>query len=107
MTEESGAKDIDPTDTDRWCLYIFYKGLEKIAYGRISHADATDTEIQIGRFLVGTGKDNLYHVAEDDVPEELRLPGVFKKSGINGHRYHVFDEPRYFGPGTESEREDV
>jgi hypothetical protein len=26
----------------------------------------------------------------------LRFPAIFKGQGVRGHRYHVFDEPRYF-----------
>ena len=97
MIEESESKDIDPSDSDRWCQYIIYKNLEKIAYGRISHGGITDTEIQIGRFLVGTNQDNLEEINETAVPEHLKLPSVFKGKGSNGHQYQVFEGPKYFG----------
>jgi len=35
-------------------------------------------------------------ISEDQVPEDLRFPALFKGEGVRGHRYHVFDAPRYF-----------
>ena len=70
VSERSGMKDIDPTDWDRWCEYILYKKLKRTGYARISRSSITDTE--------------------------LRFPALFRGQGVRGHRYHVFDEPRYF-----------
>lgn len=97
LIDQSGAKDIDPTDTDRWCQYIIYKNMEKVGYGRITHGGITDTEIQMAKFLIGTGKDNTDEVEESNIPAKLRLPSIFKGKGVNGHRYHVFNRPKYFG----------
>jgi len=51
---------------------------------------------QVGKFVVGEpeGTDDI--ISEDQVPENLRFPTIFKGQGVRGHRYHVFDEPRYF-----------
>lgn len=55
----------------------------------------TDT-VQVGKFVVGQpeGTDKL--IPEDLVPQGLRFPAMFRGQGVRGHRYHVFDEPRYF-----------
>ena len=97
VSEHSGMSDIDPSDWDRWCEYILYKNIKRTGYARVSRSTITDTEIQLGKFVIGddtpstnTRKD------ETKVPAELRFPELFKGEGIRGHRYHVFDEPRYF-----------
>lgn len=52
--------------------------------------------LQVGKFVIGEpeGTDDI--ISEDQVPENLRFPAIFKGQGVRGHRYHVFDEPRYF-----------
>ncbi|KAI4188516.1 MAG: hypothetical protein L6R41_002078 [Letrouitia leprolyta] len=45
--ERSGMKDIDPSDWDRWCEYILYKGIRRSGYARISRSTITDTELQV------------------------------------------------------------
>lgn len=47
--EQSGMKDIDPSDWDRWCEYILFKGLKRTGYARVSRSTITDTEIQVSR----------------------------------------------------------
>ncbi len=37
---------------DRWCEYIFYRGLHRTAYARISRGSVTDTELQVGQFAI-------------------------------------------------------
>jgi len=62
LVSDGNAKDIDPTDYDRWCEYIVYRNLEKVGYARISHGGITDTEIQVGRFRMNTNTDNVKEV---------------------------------------------
>lgn len=47
VSEESRMRDIDPSDWDRWCEYILYRGLKRIGYARVSRGTITDTEIQV------------------------------------------------------------
>lgn len=47
VSDLSGMKDIDPTDDDRWCEYVLYKGLKRTGYARVSRGTITDTEIQV------------------------------------------------------------
>jgi hypothetical protein len=47
VSETSGMKDIDPSDWDRWCEYILYKGMRRTGYARVSRSTITDTELQV------------------------------------------------------------
>ncbi|KAI9850988.1 MAG: hypothetical protein M1838_004680 [Thelocarpon superellum] len=96
VSETSGMKDIDASDWDRWCEYILYKGLKRVGYARVSRGTITDTEIQVGKFLVGQPEGSDERIGEDQVPPGQRFPAIFRGEGVRGHRYHVFDEPRYF-----------
>ncbi|KAG9243856.1 calcofluor white hypersensitive protein-like protein [Calycina marina] len=101
VSERSGMHDIDPSDWDRWCEYILYKGLRRTGYARVSRSTITDTELQVGKFKVGEKpaeaekiRDKM--IEESQVPEGMRFPALFRGEGVRGHAYHVFDEPRYF-----------
>jgi hypothetical protein len=101
VSEKSGMHDIDPSDWDRWCEYILYKGLKRTGYARVSRSTITDTEIQVGKFLIGEKEADVEEVRnarldEGQVPEGRRFPALFRGEGVRGHRYHVFDEPRYY-----------
>lgn len=111
--EKSGMKDIDPSDWDRWCEYILYKGIKRSGYARVSRSTITDTElqvsikyyhvqrhglmyVQVGKFVVGQSEGGNEVIREDEVAEGLRFPALFRGKGVRGHAYHVFDEPRYY-----------
>jgi endonuclease/exonuclease/phosphatase family metal-dependent hydrolase len=94
VSEKSRMKDIDSSDWDRWCEYILYRGLRRVGYARVSRGTITDTEIQVGKFVVGQPAGGEVEVAESEVPAGWRFPDVFKGEGTRGHRYHVFDRPR-------------
>ncbi|KAK7204523.1 Frag1/DRAM/Sfk1 family-domain-containing protein [Myxozyma melibiosi] len=97
VSEYTGMSDIDPSDWDRWCEYILYKKIKRVAYARVSRGTITDTEIQTGKFVVGVEPASTNErVPEEQVAEGLRYPAVFRGDGVRGHRYHVFDEPRYY-----------
>ncbi|KAM9901602.1 hypothetical protein OXX79_004443, partial [Metschnikowia pulcherrima] len=110
VSEKSRVHDIDSTDWDRWCEYILFRDLKKVAYARISRSTITDTELQIAKFKFLTeeqraqGDDFIYgnhFIDESEVNPELRMPDIFKGDGVRGHRYHVFDAPRYFAESAE------
>ncbi|KAF2155345.1 calcofluor white hypersensitive protein [Myriangium duriaei CBS 260.36] len=97
VSEKSGMRDIDPSDgADRWCEYILYKGLKRSGYARISRDTITDTELQVGKFVVGQPEGTDHLIPEHEVANGLRFPALFRGNGVRGHRYHVFDEPRYY-----------
>ncbi|CAI4215564.1 unnamed protein product [Parascedosporium putredinis] len=110
VSAESGMHDVDPTDWDRWCEYILFKGLQRVGYARVSRSTITDTELQLAKFVVPETKqasDELealdiktrnQRVAEEEVPKGWRFPSMFRGDGVRGHQYHVFKEPRYFKP---------
>ncbi|CCK73481.1 Cwh43p NDAI_0G04980 [Naumovozyma dairenensis CBS 421] len=104
VSERSGMHDIDPTDSDRWCEYILYKGLRRTGYARVSRGTITDTELQVGKFQV-LSKDetkrygsSIYRYEHVDEPqaEDMKFPDKFNGDGERGHFYHVFDKPRYY-----------
>ena len=94
--EKSGMRDIDPSDWDRWCEYILYKGIKRTGYARVSRSTITDTELQLGKFVVGQPEGSDEQVDESDVAEGLRFPAMFRGQGLRGHAYHVFNAPRYY-----------
>lgn len=52
VSEKSGMYDIDPSDWDRWCEYILYKGLKRTGYARVSRSTITDTELQVSKLEI-------------------------------------------------------
>jgi hypothetical protein len=105
--------DIEPKDWDRWCEYLAFRGLKRTGYARISHGGITDTEIQVGKYVVPEdSKPNSEHrrisleefrsqeaylqIEESQVPVGLRYPDMFSGEGVRGHRFHVFDRPYYY-----------
>ncbi|POR36968.1 Protein cwh43 [Tolypocladium paradoxum] len=108
VSEKSGMHDIDSTDWDRWCEYILYKGLKRVGYARVSRSTITDTELQVGKFVIPhssaestqlearSAEERDRRVQESEVPEGWRFPAMFRGHGVRDHKYHVFDEPRYY-----------
>lgn len=108
VSDISGMHDVDPTDWDRWCEYILYKGLKRTGYARVSRSTITDTELQVAKFVVPQSEEekSVYATSDEDTRDRrvqeaelsdgLKFPAMFRGEGVRGHRYHVFDEPRYF-----------
>lgn len=108
VSAKSGMHDVDPTDWDRWCEYILFKGLKRVGYARLSRSTITDTELQVAKFVIPqsdgeieqikalSDEERNRRVQEGEVPVGWRFPALFRGQGVRGHRYHVFDEPRYY-----------
>lgn len=108
VSDKSGMNDVDPSDKDRWCEYILFKGLKRIGYARLSRDSITDTELQVAKFVVPKDADEVMQqkalsaeernrrVTENQVPKGWRFPTMFRGKGVRGHRYHVFKKPRYY-----------
>lgn len=50
----------------------------------------------MGKFIVGQPEGSDEQIPEDEVAKGLRFPSIFRGEGVRNHRYHVFDEPRYY-----------
>ncbi|KAI0636196.1 Frag1/DRAM/Sfk1 family-domain-containing protein [Trametes polyzona] len=107
MVTDGRVHDIDSDDYDRWCEYIFYRGLYRTAYARISRSTITDTELQVGQFVVprdGAGVVDDSHEArymrawKEELPEDHWFPMEYYQEvgGVRGHFYHVFNTPLYY-----------
>jgi hypothetical protein len=66
MITDGRIHDIDKDDLDRWCEYIFYRELYRTAYARISRGSITDTELQVGQFVVPSYGTTTGDIAEAD-----------------------------------------
>ncbi|KAH8923685.1 TPR-like protein [Atractiella rhizophila] len=90
--------DVEPADWDRWCEYIFFRGLHRIGYARVtrgSNPSITDTELQVIKLLVPDkplppGHISYHKVDEAEIPLPYRFPRTFKGFG---HEYHVLGAP--------------
>ncbi|KAJ2967111.1 hypothetical protein NUW54_g13606 [Trametes sanguinea] len=107
MVTDGKVHDIDSDDYDRWCEYIFYRGLYRTAYARVSRSTITDTELQIGQFVIpkrGQGivddsKEARYMRAwKEELPDDHWFPMEYypEVGGKRGHFYHVFNTPLYY-----------
>ncbi|KAH9943702.1 Frag1/DRAM/Sfk1 family-domain-containing protein [Amylocystis lapponica] len=107
MVSDGRVHDIDREDWDRWCEYIFYRGLYRTSYARVSRSTITDTELQIGQFALprhGSSVTNDSSEArymrawKEDLPEDHWFPMAYypQEGGRRGHHYHVFNTPLYY-----------
>lgn len=82
--------DIEIADRDRWCEYIAFRNLWRVAYARVSHGDITDTEMQLAKFVTldstlpvdyQSNDDLYYHTYEKALPESWQFPQKFRGNG--------------------------
>ncbi|GAA5895793.1 hypothetical protein JCM8208_005089 [Rhodotorula glutinis] len=55
LVEDGRMLDINADDHDRWCQYLFYRGLHRTGYARLnrgSNPSVTDSEVQLGKYVV-------------------------------------------------------
>jgi hypothetical protein len=93
MVTDGRVHDIDKDDQDRWCEYIFYRGLYRTAYARISRGSITDTELQVGQFAVPS-----YGTTTGDLAETDRYLRVWKEELPREHVRRFPLSPAACGP---------
>ncbi|KAG9089626.1 hypothetical protein FS749_001190 [Ceratobasidium sp. UAMH 11750] len=106
LTEDARMYDIDKLDWDRWCEYILYRGLWRVGYARVSRSTITDTELQVGKFVLPkhgftlldeTEDDRYLRTRKEDMPQgHLFNEAYYPPHGKNGHVYHVFNYPLHY-----------
>ncbi|KAI0784469.1 Frag1/DRAM/Sfk1 family-domain-containing protein [Abortiporus biennis] len=107
MVTDGRVHDIDKDDFDRWCQYIFYRGLYRTSYVRVSRSTITDTELQIGEFALPKHGSNIVDDSEEaryrrawkeELPDDHWFPMEYypQNGGVRGHEYHVFNTPLYY-----------
>ncbi|KAI0806029.1 Frag1/DRAM/Sfk1 family-domain-containing protein [Irpex lacteus] len=107
MVTDGKVHDIDKDDSDRWCEYIFYRGLYRTAYARVSRSTITDTELQIGQFqlpkhghTVTDDSDEARYLRawRHEMSEDHWFPTQYlpENGGVRGHFYHVFNLPLFY-----------
>ena len=90
MVTDGRVHDIDKDDTDRWCEYIFYRGLHRTAYARISRGSVTDTELQVGQFAIPNYVGST--PGEEEMPEADRYLRA-RKEDLPKEHVRVFYTP--------------
>jgi len=109
--EDGEMNDVEIDDKWRWCEYIAFRGLWRIGYARLHECDISDTELQVGKFLLprpgekveyASDGEMYWYIGESDIPERWRMPGKFRGKGVGGHMYRVWDGPLYYLPPVRS-----
>ncbi|WWD03771.1 hypothetical protein V865_001827 [Kwoniella europaea PYCC6329] len=111
LMEDGQMWDIEIEDRRRWCEYIAFRGLWRIGFARVHESDISDTELQVGKFMLPkpghpvhyeSNKEMYWHIGESDIPEPWHMPSMFRGNGTRGHRYVVWDGPLYYLPPERS-----
>jgi hypothetical protein len=71
-------------DKWRWCEYIAFRGLWRVAFARVNEGDISDTELQVGKFVLPkpgetavyeSNEEMYWHVGEQDVSKRAKRAG--------------------------------
>ncbi|WWC91829.1 uncharacterized protein L201_006776 [Kwoniella dendrophila CBS 6074] len=111
LIEDGKMWDVEIEDRWRWCEYIAFRDLWRIGYARVHESDISDTELQVGKFMLPkpghpvhylSNQEMYWHIGENDIPEPWRMPLMFRGNGTRGHRYVVWEGPLYYLPPERS-----
>mgnify|MGYP001761897066 FL=1 len=108
--------DVDPTDMDRWCQYLGFRGVHRVGYARVSRYTVSDTELQTFKLRMPTDMlDPDRDVCSSRVPMGMepsapwRYPDSLVKPGQRVNETHLYSPvwfPQYFEePEPEAEPE--
>ncbi|CAO1632473.1 unnamed protein product [Parajaminaea phylloscopi] len=112
LFEDGRIHDVESVDMDRWCQYIGFRSVSRVAYVRVSRFDLTDTELQIASFRVADVKNGESPVDPDrddrprlgteaDVPAIWHFPPEYYDPPAlvyQRHKYSPYPTPRYYLP---------
>ena len=83
LFEDGRMHDVEPTDKNRWCQYLGFRGLQRISYVRVSRFTVTDTELQTMKLVMPSElidpdrNEETFFVAKETYPAEVRYPDKF------------------------------
>lgn len=106
LFEDGRILDVDPSDKDRWCQYLGFRGLERVGYARVSRYTVTDTELQTFKLRVPHEPITPDHdVRPVRMPSGVApvapwsYPNALVKTGVRlneTHKYSPYMFPQYF-----------
>lgn len=56
LMEDGKMNDIEKADKWRWCEYIAFRGVWRVAYARVHESDISDTELQVNNVFLPLGR---------------------------------------------------
>lgn len=108
LFEDGRIIDVDSSDNDRWCQYLGFRGLHRVAYARVSRYTVTDTELQTFKLHVPESTLDPDHDARPrrisgrvrpDVPWAYPTSLINPSGWVNeSHIYAPYIYPRYYYP---------
>ncbi|KAN0065714.1 Protein cwh43 [Thecaphora frezii] len=105
LFEDGRIHDVEPTDQNRWCQYLGFRGLKRIGYVRVSRYTVTDTELQTMKLVMPKERidpdrnEQTMFVAAETYPESMRYPTKFidpDAKVYDRHKYSPYLWPVYY-----------